>query len=95
MGMPIRVNYTMQRDGELGICIEKQGLIEIEIDLPRELETKTLIHELVHLYGSALGKDLPENMVLMIENIIWMMMKENKNILQRLYDFHINRKGNK
>lgn len=93
MCLPVRITYTDMDEGEYGCCDESVGLIELNDNLPIELETKTLIHELVHLYGSGMvGKDLSENTVAMIESIIWMMMMENKQLAERLYVLSASRK---
>lgn len=93
MFMPIRISYTDMDDSQYGCCDEGLGLIEIDNNLSVELELKTLIHELVHLYGSSMmGKDLSESTVVMIESIIWMMVMENKQLTERLYILATNRK---
>jgi hypothetical protein len=84
MGMPVSVVSVAQADGELGCCVDKTMQIELDPCLTDALRTKTLVHELAHLYCTALGTEMDEQGVTLVENIIWLMLTENPKVLEAI-----------
>lgn len=82
MGMPVSVVHVAQADGELGCCTDKTMQIELDPCLTEALKIKVLVHELTHLYCTALGTEMDEAGVTLVENIIWLMLTENPRILE-------------
>jgi hypothetical protein len=87
MGMRVSVVEVHQADGVLGSCAEKMMQIELDPHLTPELRIKTLIHELTHLYSSALGfPSWGEKTVTAVENIIWLLLTENPGIMKEIQE---------
>lgn len=87
MGMRVSVVEVHQAEGVLGCCAEKCMQIELDPHITPELRMKTLIHELTHLYASALGfPSWGERTVTAVENIIWLMLNENPGIMKGIQE---------
>jgi hypothetical protein len=87
MGMRVSVVEIHQPEDQLGCCAEKMMQIELDPMLTPELRIKTLIHELTHLYASALGlSSWGERTVTAVENIMWMMLRENPGIMKDIQE---------
>lgn len=83
--MPVEVRYKKQDDDSMGCALFTAGptlVVEIDPELPSHLQVKTLIHELTHLYSNVLDAPLNERQTNVVENIIWLMMRENPDLLE-------------
>lgn len=87
------------KSGELQDCIGQcnphNNTIMIQRDLAPDVETQTLLHELVHVIEMTLQLDMPERTVDLIAAGVLHLLRSNPHILNSIFEVHYPQDDNK